>query len=157
MRKEGEDSLFPEYYSCVGDGNKLHSSSGGIKYIDSVTSKDNKEKVSSPALHPLFTRTLVTVAELSVEKGYEPLNWLNPDNKVTVIKLLDAAQRHMDLVRMGYDVNDKEVKLDGTPCKTKPTHSAQVSYNTLMVDMILKDPELAAKLDDRIFKNGKLK
>ncbi len=94
------------------------------------------------------------MAELSTEKGYEPFNWLNKDNKVTMMYLIEAAQRHLDKLKMGIDINTEEKMLDGTPTKTQPMHGAQVAYNMLM---LLRQQKEGIAIDNRMFKNGKLK
>src|SRR4051812_8269348 len=92
--------------------------------LDPKTSKFGKLEVCSKALHPEFTNPLIDVAEMSIEKGYEPMNWLKPGHEVSLSSLLAAAQRHLNMVKMGIDKNDFELKIDGTPCRTV-LHAAQ--------------------------------
>lgn len=122
--------------------------------IPEVLSKKHKQKVSSPALHPEFTLPLVDVAELSMEKGYTPLNWLQLGHQVTITQLLDAAQRHLNKVRLGIDINREEKTLDGNPTKTQCLHAAQVAYNMLMICM---QQLKGYQIDDRMFKDGESK
>jgi len=121
--------------------------------LDPKTSKKGKLKVCSKAIHPEFNYPQVDVAEMSIEKGYAPLNWLDPSNKVTTMYLIEAAQRHLDKVKMGVDDNTEERKLDGTPTRTVK-HAAQVAYN---MHMLLLQQKLGVDIDDRMFKNGKVK
>lgn len=123
--------------------------------LDPSKSKDGKVKLCHPALHPDFTDPLIAVAEVSEEKGYEPLNWLDENSPVTVMYCLNAAQRHLKKVLKGIDINTEEKKLDGTPCKTQPSELACAAYNLLMADMLLK--EKGSKVDDRMFSNGRRK
>lgn len=124
------------------------------KKLDPKTSKEGKLKVCSKALHPKLSYPLIAVAELSLEKGYEPLNWLNPENKVTALYLIEAAQRHLDQVKLGIDLNTQERRLDGYYCTNKPYHAAQVAYNMLM---LVRQIEEGVLIDDRLFKDGELK
>jgi len=125
------------------------------KNLDPGVSKLNKKKVCSKGLHPLFSDPLIAVSELSIEKGYEVFNWLKVgQTKVTTTYLIEAAQRHLDQLKLGIDINDQEKKLDGTSTINKPHHAAQVAYNMLM--LILQQQEGVA-IDDRLFKNGQLR
>lgn len=119
--------------------------------LDPKTSKANKKKVSSKALHPEFHYPLVDVAELSIEKGYSPFNWLKEGHPVTTTYLIDAAQRHLDQIKLGIDVNKKEKKLDGTACTAQPYHAAQVAFNMLILCMQI---EKGVLVDDRLFTQG---
>lgn len=121
--------------------------------LDPKTSKQGKLKVCSHALHPEFSYPLVDVAEMSLERGYAPLNWLNKDNKVTALYLIEAAQRHLDKIKLGIDDNNEEKKLDGSSTRVVK-HAAQVAYNMLM---LLMQQDKGVLIDDRIFTNGELK
>lgn len=118
--------------------------------LDPKISKKSKLKVCSKALHPEFLYPLIAVSEMSIEKGYEPFNWLT-DKNVTVTYLIEAAQRHLDKIKLGIDVNDNEITLDGASCKNKPLHAACVAYNMLMLCLQI---EKRCSVDDRLFKNG---
>lgn len=122
--------------------------------LDPNKSKKDKFPVCSTALHPEFSYPLVAVAELSIEKGYKPLNWLDKNNNVTVNYLISAAQRHLDLVKLGVDINDQETTLDGKPTKNKPFHAAQVAFNMLMLCLQIQKQ---VEINDRLFKDGRLK
>lgn len=122
--------------------------------LDPKTSKKGKLAVCSKALHPEFSYPLITVAEMSIEKGYKPLNWLDPKNEVTVTYLIEAAQRHLDKVKLGIDVNNDEKTLEGKATKNQPYHAAQVAYNMLMLVTQLQN---GVEIDDRLFVEGKLK
>ncbi len=122
--------------------------------LDPTQSKKGKLALASTALHPKFQELLAEVAELSVEKGYKPLNWIEKDSRVSVMYCLNAAERHAHKVKMGIDRNTEEYRLDGKRCLTTPLHMAQVAYNYLMAAMILLEhPER----DDRAFQEGELK
>lgn len=122
--------------------------------LDPTTSKIGKLALASHALHPYFLTLLAEVAEMSVEKGYEPLNWLKNDSPVTVMYCLNAAERHQQKAKLGIDYNTEEKTLNGDSTNMKPFHLACAAYNNLMAALIiLKNP----KKDDRIFKNGELK
>lgn len=124
--------------------------------LDPEKSKAGKINLCSKALHPQFSYPLVQVSEMSIEKGYEPLNWLQPGHKVTMTYLIGAAQRHLDKVKLGIDINTEEKKLDGTDVSllNQPYHAAQVAYNMLMLVRQILD---GVAIDDRLFKNGELK
>jgi hypothetical protein len=122
--------------------------------LDPKTSKEGKLKVCSKALHPEFSYPLIAVAEMSIEKGYKPLNWLDKNNKVTMMYLIEAAQRHLDQVKLGIDINTEEKTLDGQPTKNQPFHAAQVAYNMLM---LVRQMQEGVAIDDRHFQNGELK
>lgn len=124
------------------------------EWLDPKKSKKGKLKVCSKALHPEFSNPLIEVAELSLEKGYKPLNWLDTNNKVTVMYLIEAAQRHLDKVKMGIDLNTEEKKLDGSQTINQPLHAAQVAFNMLM---LCRQMQEGVEIDDRLFKDGALK
>lgn len=121
------------------------------QYLDPKKSKEGKLKLCSKALHPEFSYPLVDVAEMSIEKQYEPLNYLDKDTSVTITYLIEAAQRHLDQLKLGIDINDQEKTLDGKPTKTQPHHAAQVAYNMLM--LVLQQKKGIDK-DDRLFYMG---
>lgn len=122
--------------------------------LDPKKSKEGKLKLASNALHPEFITLLAEVAEMSVEKGYTPLNWLEKDSPVSVTYCLNAAERHRQQAKLGIDRNTEEKTLDGDPTKLQPMHLAQSAYNDLMAALlILKRPEA----DDRVFRDGELK
>lgn len=125
------------------------------EYLNPKDSKTGKVRVCHPAIHPDFADPLIATAEVSAEKGYKPLNWLDDDSPVTVMYCMEAAQRHFKKALKGIDVNTEEKKLDGTPCKAQPLHLAQAAYNLLMACMLLEVK--GDKVDDRLFKNGKRK
>ncbi len=124
-----------------------------MKNLDPKSSKQGKIKVCSKALHPEFSYPLIDIAEMSIEKGYEPLNWLDPKNGVTALYLIEAAQRHLDKVKLGIDINTEEKKLDGTATSIQPYHAAQVAYNMLMLVLQIKK---GVVIDDRVFKQGEV-
>lgn len=109
-------------------------------------SKKGKPDLASVALHPDFDELLAQVAEVSVEKGYEPLNWLEPNNEVTVTKLISAARRHENMFRSGHDYN-QETKLGGERCSITAQHLAHAAYSLLMAAVIIKKG--ITELDDR--------
>ena len=122
--------------------------------LDPKQSKIGKIHLCHKALHPELSYPLVAVAELSTEKGYAPFNWLKPDSAATSISYwLNAAQRHLDKVKMGVDLNTEEFKQDGTSTITQPNHAAQAAYCLLCL-LLLQKQGLA--VDDRLFKDGKL-
>lgn len=123
--------------------------------LDPATSKKGKLKLASPALHPEMISLLAEVAELSIEKGYEPLNWLKEDSAVTVSYCLNAGDRHRQKAKLGFDRNTEEKHLDGTPTEIQPLHLAQSAYNDLMAALLIL--KKGNKADDRMFKNGELK
>lgn len=122
--------------------------------LDPKISKKDKLKVCSKALHPMFSYPFISVAELSLEKGYKPLNWLEKDSPVTVMYCISAAQRHLDIAKIGIDINREERKIDGSLCENKPLHLAQAAYNLLMACHILN---IFPEKDDRLFKDGEFK
>lgn len=124
---------------------------GEESWLDPKKSKKDKLRVCSKALHPEFSYPLIEVAELSLEKGYKPLNWLDKDSKVTVTYLVEAAQRHLDKIKMGIDINTEERALDGAPATNQPWHAAQVAYNMLM---LCRQMEEGVEIDDRLYKDG---
>lgn len=124
------------------------------KALDPKISKIGKFPICSKALHPEFCYPLVTVSEMSIEKGYEPFNWLKPGHPVTMSYLIAAAQRHLDCLKMGIDINTKETTLDGSSTINQPHHAAQVAYNMLMLCLQIK---YGVAIDDRQFKDGVLK
>lgn len=124
-------------------------------HLDPKTSKKGKLNLASPALHPEMISLLAAVAEMSVEKGYKPLNWLDKDSPVTVMYCLNASDRHKQKVKLGIDYNTEEKKLDGTPVSQQVMHLAQSAYNDLMAALLLL--KKGDKADDRAFKDGELK
>lgn len=132
---------------------------GGIKidskYLNPKSSKVGKLELVSRALHPDFEVLLAKVAALSVEKGYQPLNWLDPDNAVTVTKLMAAARRHENKTLKGIDINDEEKTLEGKLCENKTFHLVYAAYSLLMAAVILQ--EGIKELDDRMFSGGRIK
>lgn len=124
-----------------------------LKLLDPKTSKLNKEIVDSVALHPDFIAELAKVAQVSVEKGYVPFNWLFKDSETRVSTLLAAHARHLRLAKKGIN-NNTEVKLDGSEIKIYANHLVYAAYNLLMANQIIK--ELPTN-DDRLFKDGELK
>lgn len=125
------------------------------KILDPHISKEGKKKLCSEALHPELWHPLVDVAELSLEKGYEPFNWLEKGKASThLLYWFNAAQRHFDKAKMGFDINDEEKTLSGEPTKTKPAHLAQAAY-CLLTALYLQSQEVC--VDERRFKKGKLK
>lgn len=122
--------------------------------LDPKKSKEGKLKLASSALHPEMITLLAQVAELSVEKGYEPLNWIKDESEVTVMYCLNASERHKQKAKLGIDINDEEKTLDGEPTKIQPLHLAQSAYNDLMAALLILHKSSA---DDRMFKDGKLK
>lgn len=125
-----------------------------FEMLDPKKSKEGKLSVCSPAYHPEFHYPLFDVAEMSVEKGYKPLNWLDADTRVTASYLIAAAQRHLDKIKMGVDINTEERALNGEATKFTPYHAAQVAYNMLMYCMLHQKGTLK---DDRLFKDGERK
>lgn len=123
----------------------------GRMSLDPKKSKEGKLKLCSPALHPRFSDPLVAVSEMSIEKGYAPLNYLDKDSSVTLTYLLAAAKRHIQKVELGIDINTEEVRQDGTACYNQPEELACAAYNLLMASLLLKTRPEA---DDRLFKDG---
>lgn len=117
-------------------------------------SKQGKTKVHSEAYHPEMPYPLVTVAEMSIEKGYKPLGYLTEADRPAILQLLEAAQRHLDKFRLGFDINTEEKSRDGNPTVNQPSHLACAAYNLLMIELQMKQ---GIAIDDRVFKNGKLK
>lgn len=129
----------------------VNTEEGEENFLDPKQSKKNKLRVCSKALHPEFSNPLIDVAEMSLEKGYEPLNWLDPKNHVTTTYLIEAAQRHLDQIKMGIDINTEEKTLSGEYTKNQPYHAAQVAYNCLMLCRQMLE---GVEIDDRLFKDG---
>lgn len=152
MALDSNKSIYDIYYNpyTAHIGYKCHRSFAMV--LDPKKSKEGKLRVCSQALHPEFSYPLIDVAEMSIEKGYAPLNWVNFET-VTAIYLIEACQRHLDRVKMGIDVNDQEEKQDGTPCR-EVLHMAQVAYNALMYCQKYLNKTLK---DDRLFKDGEIK
>lgn len=121
--------------------------------LDPKKSKLGKLNLASKALHPRFEEMLAEVAEMSIEKGYEPLNWLDPQNEVTVLKLVSAAKRHEKKFLKGININDEEVTLDGYFCTFKPSHLACAAYSLLMAAVLVE--EGIKELDDRVLPRPK--
>lgn len=121
--------------------------------LDPKKSKLGKLNLASKALHPRFEEMLAEVAEMSIEKGYEPLNWLDSQNEVTVLKLVSAAKRHEKKFLKGIDTNDEEVTLDGKACTFKPSHLACAAYSLLMAAVLVE--EGIKGLDDRVLSRPK--
>jgi len=122
--------------------------------LDPMQSKKGKLPLASSALHPKFLELLAEVAEMSIEKGYRPLNWVLEDSPVTLMYCLNAAERHANKVKRGFDINSEEKTLQGLPTTNTPLHMAQVAYNYLMAAvLLLEHPDK----DDRVFKDGQLK
>lgn len=121
--------------------------------LDPVEAKKGKFPVCSRAYHPELHYPLIIVAEMSLEKGYSPLNWLPQESPVTSMYLINAAQRHLDKVKLGIDLNQEETKMDGTKIEGEIYHAAQAAYNLLMLCMKHKKNTL---IDDRMFKDGEI-
>lgn len=150
------ERLFPAleaFKRCAGEmgENQFKIINANISVLNPETSKQGKKALCSQALHPELCDPLIDVSEMSIEKGYTPLNYLDKDSKVTVTYCLAAAKRHLQKAEMGIDLNTEELGLDGLPTKIKCQHLAQVAYNALMALMILKERPEA---DDRLFKVG---
>lgn len=125
------------------------------KSLDPHKSKEGKVKLCSRALHPTLHYPLVDVAELSLEKGYKPFNFLEEGKESTrVMYWVEAAQRHIDKYKMGFTLNKEEKKLDGTSTNIQPHHLAQAAYD-LLCAILVENSEHGQ--DDRMFKEGKLK
>lgn len=122
--------------------------------LDPRTSKLGKLNLASPALHPDFEEALARVSQVSIEKGYDPLNWLDPKNSVTVLNLIGAAKRHIRSSVLGYN-NNQESRQDGTKCPTTANHLEHAAYGLLMASVIIRSGLLS--LDDRLFIEGELK
>lgn len=135
-------------YNLLNYGNQEMSN------LDPKKSKEGKLALASTALHPKMLTLLAEVAELSVEKGYPPLNWIQEGSPVTVMYCLNAGERHSQKAKLGIDYNDEERDMNGNPCKTKPMHLAQDAYNKLMAAILLLERPEA---DDRVWKDGELK
>ena len=125
------------------------------KYVNPKDSKKGKQNICNPALHPEFSDPLIVVADMSIEKGYNPLNWLDETSPVTVSYCIAASLRHIKKFQMGFTINNEETTIDGIPTKSQPSHLACAAYNLLMADRILKEKGDTA--DDRLFKEGKRK
>lgn len=119
--------------------------------LDPKTSKKDKKKVSSKAYHPEMHLPLIPVADMSIEKNYEPFNWLDSNNEVTMTYLIDAAQRHLDKIKLGIDINTEEKTPTGERCKNQPYHAACVAYNMLMLCLQM---DKGVAIDDRMFIDG---
>lgn len=149
------------YNTYIDDDKEKNEYFTNIKYedfhrsysLDPATSKQGKEVVDSEALHPDFVASLAKVAQVSIEKGYAPFNWLEQDSPVRVSTLLQAHARHVRLAKLGFDDN-QEKKLDGTNVSVVAHHLEHAAYNLLMAAKIIND---LPDHDDRKFKNGKLK
>lgn len=115
--------------------------------LDPKKAKEGKLNLASKALHPMFEELLAIVAEASLEKGYEPLNWLNPKNEVTILKLISASKRHINKFIKGTNINEEEKTLLGEPCKNKTNHLVYAAYSLLMAAVITE--ENIEELDDR--------
>ncbi len=126
-----------------------------VSKLDPKKSKEGKLPLNSPALHPEFCNPLVLVAEMSREKKYEPLNWLDEDSTVTLSYLDGAIMRHLQKAMMGFNKNTEEKTLEGNPTKNQPYHYACVAYNALMACMLLD--QKGDKIDDHLFKDGRKK
>ena len=98
--------------------------------IDPNTSKEGKLRLAE--VHPEFIKILAGVSEVSKEKGYEPLNWIQKDVKCYFVSyLVSAALRHINYFLEGEDFN-QEKKQDGTDVSTRLEHLAHAAYGLLM-------------------------
>lgn len=125
----------------------------GLSNLDPAKSKVGKEIVDSQALHPSFVEELAKVAEVSVQKGYEPFNWIKLDSSTRVSTFLQAGQRHLNKAKKGYDTNH-EKRLDGSDITITTHHLVYAAYNLLMAAYKIK---YLPEHDDRLFKDGELK
>jgi len=119
------------------------------KKLNPNTSKAGKLCLAE--VHPGFEESLARVNEISKRKGYELLNWVNPEVQCYFISyLLSAARRHMAKFASGEDYN---IELDqgGGPITTPDVlHVECAAYNLLMIAVLFRAGR--KDLDDRRLK-----
>lgn len=144
--------MFSRYLLSIGGYMSSSYDEESLSGLNPKKSKEGKLRLCSKALHPEFSYPLINVAEMSIEKGYKPLNWLVRNSPATNASYtIEAAQRHLDKVKLGVDFNTEETKQDGSKIDLEIEHAAQVAYNMLMFCLIKKKGILN---DDRLFRNG---